>query len=342
MESDNREIETRKVQLAGTSTFTVSLPKDWATEQGLEPGTLVHLYPHLDGSLVLRETVENDATSRQIEVEVDALSPAAVGRLVRSLYTGGFDQIVVTGDGRLSSDQRRAVVDTAQGLVGGNISDETDDRVVLETLLDAAGVSIVQTMLQLEFASLSLHRDASTALFGAQPEERRSIDERAADVERLAHMVDRHCRRALTDLAELDELGLSRPALFEYHRTAGQFDRVASCATAIATAAKQLDEPLPDDVAPTVETLATDVRELVRTASNVHLGGEPVERAFEVMDDIDGSLERIDQLHRTLASTGTATGYWLCPVLYGLADTARAADAIAGVAIQAATRGGEL
>ncbi|MFC6725125.1 AbrB/MazE/SpoVT family DNA-binding domain-containing protein, partial [Halobium palmae] len=30
-------METRKVQLTGSSTFTISLPKEWATEQGIDP-----------------------------------------------------------------------------------------------------------------------------------------------------------------------------------------------------------------------------------------------------------------------------------------------------------------
>ena len=38
----------RTVQLAGNSTFVVSLPKAWAVEQGLESGSSMYLYPHDD------------------------------------------------------------------------------------------------------------------------------------------------------------------------------------------------------------------------------------------------------------------------------------------------------
>ncbi len=35
----------RKVQLAGNSTFVVSLPKEWARAQDLESGASMYLYP---------------------------------------------------------------------------------------------------------------------------------------------------------------------------------------------------------------------------------------------------------------------------------------------------------
>jgi predicted acyl esterase len=41
-------METRKVQVTGGSTYTVSLPKDWATENDVSAGSAVALYPEDD------------------------------------------------------------------------------------------------------------------------------------------------------------------------------------------------------------------------------------------------------------------------------------------------------
>jgi len=43
-------METRKIQIAGGTTYTVSLPKDWASDHGLEAGARVRVHPYEDGS----------------------------------------------------------------------------------------------------------------------------------------------------------------------------------------------------------------------------------------------------------------------------------------------------
>ncbi len=45
-------METRKVQVTGGSTYTVSLPKTWATDNGVEAGSVVEFYPESDSLLL--------------------------------------------------------------------------------------------------------------------------------------------------------------------------------------------------------------------------------------------------------------------------------------------------
>jgi phosphate uptake regulator len=55
-------METRKLQRVGGGIFTVSVPKEWATEHQLEPGTEVHLYTHRHGSIVQRSSRRDGGT----------------------------------------------------------------------------------------------------------------------------------------------------------------------------------------------------------------------------------------------------------------------------------------
>lgn len=41
-------VETRKVQVTGGSTFTVSIPKEWATANDVSAGSTVEFYPEGD------------------------------------------------------------------------------------------------------------------------------------------------------------------------------------------------------------------------------------------------------------------------------------------------------
>jgi len=54
-------METRKVQVTGGSTYTVSIPKSWATENDVGAGSEVEFYP--DGDSLLRRRNEPVAPS---------------------------------------------------------------------------------------------------------------------------------------------------------------------------------------------------------------------------------------------------------------------------------------
>ena len=51
-------METRKVQLSGGTTYTVSLPKSWAQEHGIDAGSTLSLYPNRDGSLLIEPEID--------------------------------------------------------------------------------------------------------------------------------------------------------------------------------------------------------------------------------------------------------------------------------------------
>lgn len=85
-------METRKVQLAGGSTYTVSLPKQWAEEHGVEAGAQLLVAPHDDGSLTVRVSDVRDGrtAARALDDRDDLLGDLAA--LDRALYeTGGED-----------------------------------------------------------------------------------------------------------------------------------------------------------------------------------------------------------------------------------------------------------
>jgi len=46
-------METRKVQVTGGSTYTVSIPKSWATDNGVSAGSTVEFYPEGDSLFMI-------------------------------------------------------------------------------------------------------------------------------------------------------------------------------------------------------------------------------------------------------------------------------------------------
>src|SRR5699024_5208661 len=131
-------METRKVQVTGGSTYTVSLPKSWATAHGIEAGSEVEFYPE-EGSLFL--TPRTEESSREGTFDVTGLSGAELTRAVVTMYVSGFDVITLETT-RIDAAQRRTIRKAAQGLVGLEVIEETADRVSLQDLLDSSELSI--------------------------------------------------------------------------------------------------------------------------------------------------------------------------------------------------------
>ncbi|MFB6174144.1 MAG: AbrB/MazE/SpoVT family DNA-binding domain-containing protein, partial [Halobacteriales archaeon] len=107
-------METRKVQVTGGSTYTVSIPKQWANDHGVEGGSTVAFYLEND-ALVL--TPRRREGSVEGTLDVTGLEGDDLVRAVITMYVSGFDVIALEAD-RISADQRRAIREATQSLVG--------------------------------------------------------------------------------------------------------------------------------------------------------------------------------------------------------------------------------
>ncbi|WP_042665547.1 phosphate uptake regulator PhoU, partial [Haloferax sp. ATB1] len=279
-------METRKIQQVSNGTFTVSLPREWADGEGISAGTVVNLHTHLDGMLVVQAPECEDDSSMQFTVTVGGSDPDGGGdtgdvleQTLRAAYAAGSKQVVIEADGTFDAEQRQAVRRVARNLVGVTITEESDTAVTVRNVLDANEVSIRQSVRQLQFVAVSMHRDATAALTGAAPLD--GFAERDNRADRLFAMVDRHFTRGLDRLDEVDALGETRPELFRLHTAARELERVADQAERIATVASAVSDPLPPAVADEVSELAELVPEALEAAVQVALEGDNPDAARE-------------------------------------------------------------
>ena len=151
---------SRKVQSVGGSSFTVSLPKEWATDHGLEAGTEVYMYPHEDGTLILR-TSGRDDDAGGVDLTVDDLASEKLPSVVTALYVAGEDRFTLQTDERFTSAERRAITTAGNELIGLEVADEATDRVTFRSMRRSGQLSIGQTVLNLRYVALSMHRNRS-------------------------------------------------------------------------------------------------------------------------------------------------------------------------------------
>jgi len=282
-------METRKVQVTGGSTYTVSLPKDWARENGVEAGSTVAFHPDGD-ALVLTRQAEEDHTEGGLDVT--DLEGEDLVRAVMTMYVSGFDVIAIEAD-RITTDQRRAIRDATSNIVGLEVLEETSDRVVLQDLLDSSELSIHNAITRMRIIATSMLEDAVTALVENDEDLARDVIERDSDVDRLWYLVSRIFRATLRNPTATEELGLPREVCFDYHSSARQLERIADHAAKIAQVSLDLDE-VPPEVGSALGDLHVQAEDVIDDAMDA-LFEEDSEDATRLANDARGSILAIDQ-----------------------------------------------
>jgi phosphate uptake regulator len=286
-------METRKVQVTGGSTYTVSLPKDWATENGVSSGTTVEFYAEED-LLLLTPQTEEGHTEGSLDIS-DLSDEDELRRAVMTMYVSGFDIIVLRTD-RMTASQRRTIRDATQGLVGLEVIEEMPEKMVLQDLLDSSELSIENAITRMRLVSLTMLEDAVEALITDDDELAHDVMERDDDVDRLWYMTSRVFRQVLRNPTAADEVGFPRETCFDFQSSARQLERIADHATKIATLALEVGE-IPDSAAESLNRLRAEATTVTETAMDALLTDDSDE-AVELATDARARIATVDEVVR--------------------------------------------
>lgn len=282
----------RKVQLTGGSTYTVSLPKEWAGGQQIEPGSSVKLFTRGDQLIITRG--RPDTAGRQVTITATDRDARTLALTVGAAYVAGCDEIRV--EGLENSSDRRAVTRSIRRFVGLEVMTEEEGSLTARTMLDAADLSPAQTLAQIERTALEMHADAITAVLEADEGLADRVIQQDDTVDRLFALVSRGFQRSLVD----PSVALSRNGLssFEYYMAGRQLERVADHAEKIAQITRRLETVPPEQVASDVETYGQRARDVVADSLAGLLDGEPelttvIIAAEELLADIESLDETL-------------------------------------------------
>ncbi|ELZ55874.1 MULTISPECIES: phosphate uptake regulator PhoU [unclassified Haloferax] len=295
-------VETRKVQVTGGSTYTVSIPKDWATDNGVSAGSEVEFYPEGD-SLFLTPRSEEERTEGTLDIAT--LEGDELTRAVMTMYVSGFD-IIALESSRITTDQRRTIREATQSLVGLEVLEETRDRVVIRDLLDSSELSIHNAVTRMRLIALSMLEDAIAAIAEQDDDMARDVIQRDDDVDRLWMVVSRIFRATLRTPKAAEELGLPREICFDYQSAARQLERIGDHATKIAHLSLNFEEPVDGEIVEAIQELFKETESVVNGGMDALFAEESDEasrlanESREAVQAIDASARGIDELLRDL------------------------------------------
>ncbi len=332
-------METRKVQLSGGTTYTVSLPKSWAREQGISAGSTLSLYPNSDGSLLVETRTERSGETRSTRVDISTDSDHAVRQRIRAFHAVGFDGVRLVDRTGHSTERLDVVEDTVGDLSGFEMLEAEGNKIKLTDLIDADHVDVRKSVLRLRLVTLGMHRDAVTAVLNNDEALAQRVIDRDGEADKLFAMVTRHFRRALTDLHEVEKLGISRDRLFEYYYISRQLERIADHAEKIARFTLDPEATVPKDFEERIESLASHARRVIDTAADVILADGGVEGALNALEQRDELTTEIEELDRSLyMHKDSAEAYVIGLLLDSIRRTGEYGANIAGIGVEQAAR----
>lgn len=249
----------RRVQITGGGTYLVTLPKEWATELGVEQGSTLSLVTTRSGGLLLLPPAVRERN--RCEIVMDGKSPVQLLRDIIAHYIAGFEVIEVMGK-RIRPEERRTIREIAQSLVGLEILGETQSAVTLTCVADVRDFPVDATIRRIFGITEAMWEDALHAFLSRDEELAQDVIERDGDVDRLVLLVARQFGLLLRDLLLEEEVGRSRQEFWHYQSVADQLERVADHAAKVCRATLAL-------VSPPLPAFGERLKELAQTSQAV-------------------------------------------------------------------------
>ena len=245
--------ETRKLQITGGSTYVLSLPKKWVTQNGLEKGSQLLIRQEENGTLAVLppELGKPEKTDEAlIKISPEDSSESLIRKTV-SVYLLGYNIIHIRAKDQkdISSTQRNAVKTFARNmLVGTEIVTDTSKDLTLQVLLSYPELSVPSALRRMTIIASSMHKDAITALRNIDHQLAKDVRATDYEVNRFHLYIIRQLKMAIQNPRIITEIGLKTPRdCLGYRLITKMVERTADHATNIAKNVQLLKKQLDDE-----------------------------------------------------------------------------------------------
>lgn len=335
-------IETRKVQRVGGSTFSLSLPKSWATERGVKAGDSVEFEPLADGTMRLRLVSPSpDATAPLVRaIDAHGMTPEQIGRRVMALYVEGCDRIDVVCKPSIGRAARAFLAGIPQRHAGLEIVDETEERISFQGLVDTDAFDIERGFRRTYALASALTREVLAALAEGDASRLKGVPNSAADVERTALLSLRHQRRVATGRSATALSTLDAVAFGSATVAARQIGRCG--ASLAASVAEIVDSPVDPRVRSGLVEIGSSALYVCDAAARAvtKASDASADEAYVRAGALEARIHEFRAFTATgiLRSNGCSPCLRILPVVEWVHATALAGVDLADIAVQRATR----
>lgn len=229
-------MELRRVQITRGGTFFVTLPKDWAGKNGLKRSSIVATSETADGRLLVDPRYDVERAPSTIIIKPSPhLEREVIGK-----YLLGYDIIRIEAKDRISLEEREKVKKTSGRLVGLEIIEEDHSKIVLQCLLERSALAPEIVLRREQSISLSMHKDAVTALIDGDVHLAKSVIDRDNEVDRSYFHLVRVLRTIIQNPSLSEKLTIYPIDCLDYRLAASLIESIGDQSSQIAEHSAQL------------------------------------------------------------------------------------------------------
>ncbi len=260
MNNDNMEI--RRVQMTGGSSYIVTLPKEWIKSVNIKKNDPLGLLMQSDGNLLITTKMTQDKVQRTKEFNVsDITDQTYLLRRLVGAYISGYNSIKIKSSKRMPPATRAIVRKFTQTTIGQEVVEETDTTITLKDLLNPAEMPLDKTIKRMHIIVKSMHEDAMRALEESNRKLSEDVISRDNDVDRLHWLVARQNNIILQNVSLAEKMGTTIEMSSTCFLISRIIERIGDHAVRISQNARALAD----------DKLNKEIIEHIHSASNLSL-----------------------------------------------------------------------
>jgi phosphate uptake regulator len=228
-------IETRKVQKTGGSSYIVSLPKVWIDKHGIKKNDTLGILSQPDGNLLITPKIDNETAIKTKEIIIDDYKDKNfIFRVLIGAYIMGFSRIVIKSSKKFEPLIRDTITNFTQIAIGPEIVEESNNFIVIKDLLNPKEMPFEKTIKRMYILVQGMHEDSINALDTKNKELTEEVIKRDDDVDRLHWLIGRQSHIVLRDIILCQKMGITLEQASHYQQMSRFLERIGDHASKIA------------------------------------------------------------------------------------------------------------
>ena len=245
------DVDVRRIQITGGSSFMITLPKEWAESVGLQKNDPVGLQAQPDGSMVIYPAGSDSSdrvSTKVIEIGYDYNLDFLYRQLVGA-YIAGHDVIEVVSDCDISSTIAGRISSFVRTAIGLEIMEEDDRHIVIKDLMDQNEMRPISSIERMRVLVRNMLNDVLDALEYKDASLLEGIDGRDREVDRIHWLISRQVNIHQKDITISRRQGVDLCSITRSGTIGRTIERIGDHAVLLAENLMPLiDDDATDDV----------------------------------------------------------------------------------------------
>jgi phosphate uptake regulator len=291
-------MEQRKLIPLGSSSYAITLPKDWVDRNRLEGGDVISVMVQRDGSLRVHplDSYKEDISKVRLDVGTHD-GPDSITRRIIGCYLDGYIHIELRAE-KIFTPSQQEVIRSLLGRLYMMIIESDASRILLETLIDESRASVHSSVERMHIITHSMCRDTLEAFKEGNRELASSVMTLERDVDQLMFLLLRSIRCAAVNPVLANQLELDILDCLDYQSLIHAIEEVADHAYTMARSIISLiDKGL--EPPERVKTILVEAAEIAFTSYNNAVKGY-FSKDLEPTNEIIDNKKVITELYREI------------------------------------------